>query len=179
MPTRQETSRGVIPAPEDSIAEMKRDKNNAYRERGQVVAALAHLFKSGTQKTNIPGWDQTWHHCVYIDLPTGQVSWHYHDSQADLFSDLPQYQGEWDGHSTIEKYRRLRALRGYGHVTQFDKLEVVYEDAPAPPTPQPDKPVGGGRRTISETKTLWVIIIGGTVLYSIVSALWHHLGSGQ
>lgn len=35
---------------------------------------------------------------VYIDLPTGQVSWH-----------MPEYAGPWDGHSTKMKYDRIRA----------------------------------------------------------------------
>lgn len=40
---------------------------------------------------------------AFIDLPIGegkfvQVSWH-----------LPQYSGSYDGHSTEEKYRRVRA----------------------------------------------------------------------
>lgn len=34
---------------------------------------------------------------AYIDLPTGQVSWH-----------LPAYPGEYDGHKTDEKYGRIR-----------------------------------------------------------------------
>lgn len=33
---------------------------------------------------------------VYIELPTGQVSWH-----------LPQHKHEFDGHATGEKYLRL------------------------------------------------------------------------
>jgi hypothetical protein len=35
---------------------------------------------------------------AYIETPEGQVSWH-----------LPQHGHEWDGHSTEEKYRRVRA----------------------------------------------------------------------
>lgn len=35
---------------------------------------------------------------AYIELPTGQVSWH-----------LPQHPIAWDGHGTAEKYRRCRA----------------------------------------------------------------------
>lgn len=34
---------------------------------------------------------------VYLDLPTGQVSWH-----------MPQYGQEFDGHTTEQKYRRVR-----------------------------------------------------------------------
>ncbi|MCC7375406.1 MAG: hypothetical protein IT581_12195 [Verrucomicrobiales bacterium] len=44
---------------------------------------------------------------IYIELPAGQVSWHFHDSQAHLFSDIPRGSVKWDGHTTEEKYRRL------------------------------------------------------------------------
>lgn len=82
----------------------------AYAERNQVVAALAKLFPSGTARTAIDGWDPAWHGCVYIDLPTGQVSWHYHEREAHWFEALPPYTKPWDGHDTPEKYRRLAAL---------------------------------------------------------------------
>lgn len=39
------------------------------------------------------GWPVT-----YIELPTGQVSWH-----------LPQHVNDWDGHTTEEKYARTDA----------------------------------------------------------------------
>jgi len=94
----------------DAMEAEKASKDSAYAERNQVVAALARLFPSGTARTAIEGWSDDWHGCVYIDLPTGQVSWHFHDSQAHLFADLPPYQGKWDGHDTPEKYRRLVAL---------------------------------------------------------------------
>ena len=85
-------------------------KDGAYFERNQLVAALTKLYPAGIAKTAIPGWSDDWHGCVYIDLPTGQVSWHFHDSQAALFAHLPPYVGTWDGHDTPEKYRRLDAL---------------------------------------------------------------------
>lgn len=95
-----------------ALEEMRERKDAAYEERNKVVAALAHLFPSGIARTNIPGWSDDWHGCVYIDLPTGQVSWHFHDSQAHLFDSLPPYNESWDGHDTPEKYRRLAALAG-------------------------------------------------------------------
>jgi len=94
----------------EALEEMGRRKDAAYEERNKVVAALAHLFPSGIARTAIEGWSDDWHGCVYIDLPTGQVSWHFHDSQARLFAGLPQYTKPWDGHDTPEKYRRLAAL---------------------------------------------------------------------
>jgi hypothetical protein len=46
-------------------------------------------------------------HVVYIDLPTGQVSWHIGDNDMHLITTLPVYNGVWDGHTTDEKYQRL------------------------------------------------------------------------
>ena len=79
----------------------------AYTERNHLVAVLARLFPSGIKRTEINGWEPGWHGCVYIDFPSGQASWHYHDREAYLFDDLPPYSGEWDGHTTDEKYERL------------------------------------------------------------------------
>jgi len=84
--------------------------NQAYYERNKLVRFLASLYPSGTKKTAIEGWEPEWHNCVYIDTPAGQMSWHYHDRDASLFSSLPTYHGDWDGHTTLQKYLRLEKL---------------------------------------------------------------------
>jgi hypothetical protein len=89
---------------------LQEQTNSAYTERNRLVALIASLYPSGIKKTDIPGWDEEWHGCVYIDLPTGQASWHYHDSEAWMFRHLPRYEAEWDGHTTDEKYDRVAAL---------------------------------------------------------------------
>jgi hypothetical protein len=38
---------------------------------------------------------------VFIELPTGQVSWH-----------IPQHGIPWDGHTTEEKFERIRRFIG-------------------------------------------------------------------
>ena len=95
---------------------MSEEIDAVYLERNQVVAGLAALavklgYPAGIAQTSIEGWDEAWNGCVYIDLPTGQISWHYHESQSNLFDFLPKYVGSWDGHDTPEKYRRVLALR--------------------------------------------------------------------
>lgn len=99
-------------AARELLREMKQRKDAAYEERNRVVAALAAAHPSGIARTAIEGWSDDWHGCVYIDMPTGQASWHYHDSQAHLFAHLPPYTDRWDGHTTDEKYARLAALAG-------------------------------------------------------------------
>jgi hypothetical protein len=81
-----------------------------YKERNTLAAMLARLYPSGVKRTAIEGWDPEWENCVYIDTPMGQLSWHYHDRDADLFANLEPYAGEWDGHTTEEKYDRLARL---------------------------------------------------------------------
>lgn len=90
----------------------KAAKDLAYLERNQCVALITRMahalgYWAGTAKTAIDGWSEDWHGCVYIDLPAGQVSWHYHDTQSYLFDWLPPYCADWDGHDTSEKYRRV------------------------------------------------------------------------
>lgn len=56
-------------------------------------------------------FDNDWRNVIIVDLPTGQASWHVHDSEMELFQHLPRNQGRvWDGHSVEEKYARLREL---------------------------------------------------------------------
>lgn len=108
-----DTMRELVDA-EENLAEMTEIKDAAYFERNQVVAALAKCFPSIVTQTEIPGWSPEWHGCVYIQLPTGQVSWHFHESQMYLLDGIPTkgagWDG-WDGHDTEEKYRRLNVLQ--------------------------------------------------------------------
>jgi hypothetical protein len=127
------------------LQQMKARKDAAYLERNQVVAAVAKCFPSGIARTAIEGWSEDWHGCVYIDLPTGQASWHFHDSQAYLFDGLPPYTGTWDGHDTPEKYRRLASLgvnggsspSGSAHLAapHGDDAARSVVEAPEPSTP--------------------------------------------
>ena len=104
-------ARAVLAATPAEALERASDKDQAYLERNHLVAALARLYPSGTKRTNIPDWSSDWHGCVYIDLPTGQISYHYHDSHAYLFEDLPSYESGWDGHDKEMVHHRLANLR--------------------------------------------------------------------
>lgn len=101
-------------------AEAKRlsaQKDAAYSERNKLVAAFARValrlgWRAGVGYHPLADkeWEQDWRTIVFVDLPTGQVSWHFHDSERDLLKGLPAYAEAWDGHSTDEKYQRLAAL---------------------------------------------------------------------
>jgi hypothetical protein len=97
--------------------DLQAEKDAAYRERDRVVALVARMAISLGWRAGLrshepdpdPTWDEDWKNVVLIDLPSGQVSWHYHDSERPLFASLPPYPDHWDGHDTAEKYRRVEA----------------------------------------------------------------------
>lgn len=83
---------------------------DVYRERNAVVSAFAWaMFCVGANvgwlldSQEGPDWP-----VVVIDTPMGQVSWHV--QRADLPDWMEPYPGEWDGHTTEEKYARLAAM---------------------------------------------------------------------
>ncbi len=93
---------------------LKIRKDGAYLERNKCVVLIANMalalgYNAGRAEhdPNDKEWEDDWRTVVYIDLPSGQISWHFHDSQFDLVAGLPIYDGVWDGHSTELKYQRV------------------------------------------------------------------------
>ena len=95
---------------EAEVERLTRKRDAAYDERMHLVAALARLFPSGIRDTTTPGWTPDWKGCVYIDLPSGQISYHYHTRHEALFSSLPAYVSPWDMHTKDDVHARLAAL---------------------------------------------------------------------
>lgn len=95
------------------LLDMETLKNNAYAERNQLVAALSKLFPASLERhPESEEYDDDWRWIAFIDLPTGQVCWHIHDSELPLFAHLPKNAGRrWDGHDREEKYRRVARLK--------------------------------------------------------------------
>ena len=79
--------------------------DEAYLDRNLVVQVLARLSHKLGYKVGIKD-DSKWP-ILYIDLPTGQVSWHI--PKKELIGDWPIYEGKWDGHDLGTKRNRLKA----------------------------------------------------------------------
>lgn len=107
--------------------------NAAYRERAHLVALLAALYPSHIGYTDPaePGWA-----VVTIETPAGQLSWHIAPGDLPLFEHVQptsRISRGWDGHTTDEKYERVRRLTGIATLVRDD-------EAPADPTPEPPAP---------------------------------------
>lgn len=96
--------------------EVREAKDGAYAERNRLVAALSALYPSHLQRhpDEDEEWEDGWRWIVFVELPTGQATWHIHDSELPWFDHLLRLNAEpvaWDGHTAEEKYRRLAAVR--------------------------------------------------------------------
>ena len=77
--------------------------NEAYLDRNlcvQIMVKMAMKLGYSAGIKDDPEWP-----ILYIDLPTGQVSWHI--PKKDILTDFQEYNGKWDGHDLHEKRRRL------------------------------------------------------------------------
>lgn len=89
-----------------SLQDARKATQGAYNERAHLVALLAAIYPSTWGiDFDEPGW-----HVVYVQLPTGQASWHISPNDRDLFAHVPGPSGEWDGHTTEQKYDRIDKL---------------------------------------------------------------------
>jgi hypothetical protein len=148
MPQTTGTAEGVLAKVIDIATARNEERDwllrrldGAYAERTLLILALCALFPSGTKKAPVRGMPREFDNAVYVDTPAGQLSWHIHEDDFAAFAHLPAYAGEWDGHSTEEKYRRLldpafaeteetKALRFYA-----DGFEMAGQDDNVSPEP--------------------------------------------
>lgn len=84
--------------------------DEAYTERAHFVALLAGVYPShiGYSDPSAPEYA-----VVLIEAPTGQMSWHIAPGDLHLFRHVQpttSISRPWDGHTTAEKYARIRRL---------------------------------------------------------------------
>lgn len=90
--------------------EEKRAIDLVYAERDMCVSLIARLAVAAGYQAYLAvdeTADEGWRHIVYVELPSGQVSWHLKDKELGWFRGLPTRPNKWDGHDTAEKYRRV------------------------------------------------------------------------
>jgi hypothetical protein len=101
----------------EAVAKTVAMLSDTYRERAFLVALLAAKYSSvwAPDEAVGPGWK-----VVYVGLPTGQASWHISPDDWDLFGFVPQGDvGIWDGHTTVEKYKRVFDLTMNTHLRRM------------------------------------------------------------
>lgn len=102
----------------EKLLHLVAQKDAAYSERNQCVALMARMAIAlgwlawvAQHPADDTSWEDDWRTILFIELPTGQASWHFHDSERRLLEGLPRGLNTWDGHTTAEKYARVREAR--------------------------------------------------------------------
>jgi hypothetical protein len=99
----------------EAFRNSEKAKNEAYTERNKLVCLLSKVFPAWLERHPVTDkdWEHDWRNIVFIQLPTGQASWHIHDSEARWFDHLKMdfSKNSWDGHTTEEKYRRVMRVK--------------------------------------------------------------------
>jgi len=103
--TNEELQRAVEVATQHTVS--------VYRERAYLVADLAADYPShqGFTDEAEPLWI-----VVTIESPVGQMTWHISSEDRELFRHVRSTEpsdNPWDGHTTDEKYERLRQLTAW------------------------------------------------------------------
>ncbi len=113
---------------EQQVQELRALKNQAFDERNQLVALLSKMYPSHLAVDTSGTYSLE--DVVYIQLPTGQVSWHITKNQLPLFEHLHTAEHPWDGHSHKEKWERVRSVSGnkpFQHIAKVGKHPVPKE----------------------------------------------------
>lgn len=106
-------------------------KDQVFWERTQLTLLLskifqAHLFRHDPHDKE---WEKDWHWGVCIHFPTGQGRWHFHKSNKGFYTHLKWKQKcKWDGHTTDEKYERLRNIGRLGTHKLTNEENKQHED---------------------------------------------------
>jgi hypothetical protein len=101
------------------------ERTGAYNERAHLLAWLASIHPAvlaSAPDVSEPGWQ-----ILYLTAGGLQLSWHIAPGDAELFTHVEQVstddqRAQWDGHTTEQKYERIRtAVRG-GASTKTSEL---------------------------------------------------------
>lgn len=95
------------------LATAREELRSVYRERAHLLAFLSAMTPGALAYTDpdTPEWP-----VLTIDGgPGDQMSWHIAPDDLDLFAHMPADAPAiaWDGHSTEEKYERLRTMTAF------------------------------------------------------------------
>ncbi len=108
---------------DDLIRSLYQDRNLVVQLAAKLATRLGYPVAWGIDPAE-PGWP-----VLFIELPTGQVSWHVATSQVQL--ELPDSSMSWDGHDNREKASRitnyLKSPRGPAKLLAPETLDKLGE----------------------------------------------------
>lgn len=84
--------------------------DKVYWERNLCAATLAKMANEAGFEAGLAideDAEEGWKNLIFIDLPSGQISYHIPDHILEWFMGLVHYHKKWDGHTIYDKERRM------------------------------------------------------------------------
>lgn len=108
--------------------ETKEQIDEVYTEKSRLIALLSKIFPSKIGLHDDDDCKNDWKHVICINLPSGQISFHIHDSELRFFKHLEiDPFVKWDRLDTSEKYRRIDEIKQMAKKT-FSWKPADYEN---------------------------------------------------
>lgn len=111
--------RGVVEDVADvrtALLRAEQERDGAYRERVHLLAWLATLYApNAVLAPALDIDDEDGWHLLFLTVAGRQLSWHIAPRDMDLLKhvervDFADPRAQWDGHTTDEKYQRIRTM---------------------------------------------------------------------
>lgn len=114
IPEAKRVTAGTVARLMAELHELRRQLEAAYTERAEVLAFLAAALPSAMSASDEQDPDRP---VLMVHGSSGQMSWHIKGEDLPLFAHVDKVlpnspRTAWDGHTSEEKYRRLRELVG-------------------------------------------------------------------
>lgn len=114
---------------------VEQERDGAYRERAHLLAWLATLYAPNAVLAPALDLDDEddWH-LLFLTVAGRQLSWHISPRDMDLLKhvervDFADPRAAWDGHTTEEKYQRIRTM-------PWGEMRAVVQTTPTPTQPE-------------------------------------------
>ena len=86
----------------------RRNRQKVLNERQMLISLLSRLWPSHLSEAQRP--NAIAQSVVCIHSPAGQLAWLVSDEELPLFDHLERTAGDWDGHTSADRYARLDVL---------------------------------------------------------------------
>ncbi|NUH35291.1 hypothetical protein HUF15_00655 [Streptomyces samsunensis] len=104
---------GAMPNTAAAAQQAEAERDQAYAERAALLAWISALHPANAVITPAEDVDEPGWQLLYLLVSGWQMSWHIAPRDVDLFAHVEHVapddpRAQWDGHSTTEKYERIR-----------------------------------------------------------------------
>ncbi|MCQ6250885.1 hypothetical protein [Streptomyces malaysiensis] len=127
---------GAMPDTTGAAEQAEAERDQAYAERAALLAWISALHPANAVITPADDIDEPGWQLLYLLISGWQMSWHIAPRDTELFGHVEHVapgdpRAQWDGHSTTEKYERIREHTARLSEARASTVRIEISPAPA------------------------------------------------